>query len=226
MDKKNLIICFSSIKPEGFKKEQVQEREKNYDLALDFLIKSLPKNWDIIYNDNTLDSIDDIQNENLKSKLSSIKLVLHKNNEGNNNKGAGEHDMCKKCFLNHVENKYNWIVYFTARHIIPNSWYFNMLDSEWSNFDCVMSNPPFYYLNFKKVDASKNLYNDMLFAMKHDLFDSFVDSIDIIKLKNFHMNSENHLFDFVNSNKKINIKEIDSLGILRNDFRSFGWHLV
>jgi hypothetical protein len=101
-----------------------------------------------------------------------------------------------------------------------------MLDSEWSNFDCVMSNPPFYYLNFKKVDASKNLYNDMLFAMKHDLFDSFVDSIDIIKLKNFHMNSENHLFDFVNSNKKINIKEIDSLGILRNDFRSFGWHLV
>lgn len=222
---KNLILCFSSIRPKHFNSEQLNIREKNYDLALEFLLKCLPDNWDVIYNDNTLSDISEIYNENLKSKLKKITVVLHKDNEGSTNKGAGEHDMCRKAFLNNIHDKYNWVVYFTARHIINTPWYFNMLDGEWKDFDSVMSNPTFHYLNYDKLESANNNYNDMLFAMKFDLFKLFVDSINIDNLKTNGINSEKHLYDFVKSNKNINNKEIDFLGLLRNDSLT-GWHFV
>ena len=65
----------------------------------------------------------------------------------------------------------------------------------------------------------------MLFSMKSDVFRSFIDSIDIQTLKNQHKNSENHLYEFVQSSSLNNL-EIESLGILRNDHQSYGWHLV
>ena len=95
---KNIIFCFSSLHPSGFDKAQVEIREKNYDLALTWLLKSIPDDWDIIYNDNTLGHVDELTNISLKNNLNSnrIKILLHKNNLGSTNKGAGEHDMCKK----------------------------------------------------------------------------------------------------------------------------------
>jgi len=228
MYKKNLILCFSSIRPSQYSEDMLTTRELNYDLSLEWLLKSLPDNWDVIYNDNTLGSIDELKNESLKNRLSSdrIKLVLHNNNEGDFNKGAGEHDMCKKSFLKLNSDGYNWVTYFTARHIIPNSWYFDKLESAWSTYDSVMSNPEFYYLNnYEKTAISKGLYNDMLFSMKFDTFRNFIDSINIQKLKDQHKNSENHLYEFIQSGKFNNL-EIENLGILRNDHQSYGWHLV
>lgn len=228
MDKKNLILCFSSLRPVQYSEQMLSERELNYDLALEWLLKSIPKNWDIIYNDNTLRDLDDLKNKELKNKLDSskIKILLHNNNEGSINKGAGEHDMCKKSFDGINPEEYNWVSYFTARHIIPNSWYFNKLENEWKEYDCVMSNPGFYYLsNFEKIKSAENLYNDMLFSMKSEVFRKFIDHIDIQLLKKENKNSENHLYEFVHSGKFSN-HLIDNLGILRNDHQSHGWHLV
>jgi hypothetical protein len=228
MRKKNLILCFSSLRPSQYSEDMLKTRELNYDLSLEWLLKSLPNNWDVIYNDNTLSSLNELKNESLKNRLSNdrVKVILHNTNEGSINKGAGEHDMCRRSFLRVNPDEYNWVTYFTARHIIPNSWYFDKLESEWSSYDSIMSNPEFYYLsNYKKTNISEGLYNDMLFSMKSDVFRSFIDSIDIQTLKNQHKNSENHLYEFVQSSSLNNL-EIESLGILRNDHQSYGWHLV
>lgn len=206
----------------------LDQREKNYHLSLECLLRSIPNHWDIIYNDNTLSSLSEIQNENLKEKLSHerIKVILHNDNEGTINKGAGEHSMCKKSFETIEPEEYNWISYFTARHIIPNSWYFDNLDGDWKNYDSVMSNPPFFYLaNYLRTDPSQGLYNDMLFSMRSKTFKKFIDYIDVDLLKSRHMNSENRLYDFISSGDYKNL-EIESLGILRNDHQSYGWHLV
>ena len=121
---------------------------------------------------------------------------------------------------------YNWISYFTARHIIPNSWYFEKLDSDWKKYDSVMSNPEFFYLtNYLKSDPTPGLYNDMLFSMKSNVFKKFIDHIDVELLKRKHMNSEKHLYSFFSSDEFNNL-EIENLGILRNDHQSYGWHLV
>jgi hypothetical protein len=228
MRKKNLILCFSSLRPSQYSEDMLTSRELNYDLSLNWLLKSIPDNWDIIYNDNTLSSLDELKNESLKSRLSSdrIKVILHNTNEGSVNKGAGEHDMCRRSFLKVNPDEYNWVSYFTVRHIIPNSWYFDKLDTNWKEYDCVMSNPGFYYLsNYTKTTPTNDLYNDMLFSMKSDIFRKFIDHIDVQLLKNQHKNSENHLYDFVHS-QNLNNFEINSLGILRNDHQSDGWHLI
>lgn len=228
MHKKNLILCFSSLRPNQYAQDMLSKRELNYDLALEWLLKSLPENWDIIYNDNTLQNLDEIQNESLKNRLNDkrIKILLHKNNEGSSNKGAGEHDMCRKSFIRINPEEYNWVSYFTARHVIPNSWYFDKLDSEWLEYDSVMSNPKFHYLsNYQKTSSTDGLYNDMLFSMKSEVFKKFIDHIDVQLLKQLHKNSENHLYEFIENGSFKNL-EIDKLGILRNDHQSYGWHLV
>ena len=226
--KKNLILCFSSLRPSQYNFSMLNQREKNYDLALEWLLKSIPENWDIIYNDNTLNDLSELKNESLKSRLKNerIKIILHKDNEGSKNKGAGEHDMCRKSFIEINPEDYNWVSYFTARHIIPNSCYFDRLEKEFVDYECVMSNPNFYYLsNFEKIPSAPGMYNDMLFSAKSDVFKRFIDHIDVELLKEEHKNSENHLYEFV---KKNNLKtfELESLGILRNDHQSHGWHLI
>jgi hypothetical protein len=228
MVKKNLIMCFSSLRPLQFTYDELILREKNYDLALDWLFKSVPENWEIIYNDNTLVSIDDLVFQPLKEKLSRVnKLILHNDNHGEYNKGSGEHDMCKKCFSKLEAIDYEWVIYFTARHIIPNSGIFDSLISKYQEFDCVVSNPDFYYLsNFLKVQSASELYNDMLFAMKSTAFTRFIDFVDIELLKREHKGSEQHLFDFIKLNSDLKTIEIPQLGILRYDHQSYGWHLV
>lgn len=226
--KKNLILCFSSLRPSQYNSSMLEQREKNYDLALEWLLKSIPNNWDIIYNDNTLSSLNDLKNESLKKRLQNerIKLIFHKSNEGSKNKGAGEHDMCKNSFLEINPNDYEWISYFTARHIIPNSWYFDKIEKDLSNYECVMSNPKFYYLNnFISVSCASGSYNDMLFSMKSNIFNEFIAHIDVELLKAQHKNSENHLYEFVAGNG-LKTFELESLGILRNDHQSHGWHII
>lgn len=229
MNKKNLILCFSSIRPIQYDPEMLKSREKNYDLALEWLLNSLPTNWDLIYNDNTLSDLSDIDNESLRERLKNdrIKLILHKNNEGIQNKGAGEHDMCRKCFLEVDPNDYNWVTYFTARHIIPNSSYFDKLENEWFEYDSIMSNPVFNYLNNyeNNLPLNKDCYTDMLFSLKSYVFREFINHIDVQFLKMYHKNSEGHLYDFI-KNSNYNTLELDRLGILRNDHQSFGWHLA
>lgn len=228
MSKRNLILCFSSLRPHQYEESMLIQREKNYSLSLEWLLKSLPDHWDIIYNDNTLSNLSEIKNEELRYKLTNerIRVILHQNNEGSVNKGAGEHSMCKKSFESIDPDNYNWISYFTARHIIPNPWYFENLDNNWKDYDSVMSNPAFFYLtNYLKSDPTPGLYNDMLFSMKSDVFKKFIDHIDVELLKRNHMNSENHLYSFFSSGEFNNL-EIENLGILRNDHQSYGWHLV
>lgn len=228
MAKKNLIMCFSSLRPSQFSYEELLLREKNYDLALEWLLKSIPDSWDIIYNDNTIKSMDDLLFQPLKEKLDNVhKLILHNDNHGEFNKGAGEHDMCKKCFLQLEAEEYEWVVYFTARHIIPNSNIFESLLNKFQEFDCVVSNPDFYYLNnFLRVQSASGLYNDMLFAMKSKSFTRFIDFVDVQLLKREHKGSEQHLYDFIKLNEDINTVELPHLGILRYDHQSYGWHLV
>lgn len=225
MNKKNLILCFSSLRPNNFPKDKLFDREANYNLSLKWLLKSLPDNWDIIYNDNSLSSLDELQNLELKQQLMDLNVMLHNNNHGEINKGAGEHDMCKKSFLSINKDDYKWVTYFTARHIIPNSWYFDLLN-KFDNYNCIMSNPDFDMLsNCKTLLSAPNNYNDMLFSMKSNVFKEFVDSINIETLKRYNKNSEKHLFEFVNNKYKDSTRHLEHLGILRNDL-NIGWHLV
>ncbi len=225
MSKKNLILCFSSLRPNQLPKGSLKDREANYELSLKWFLKSLPENWDVIYNDNTISNLNELENESLRNMLSNMNVILHNNNHGSTNKGAGEHDMCDKSFRSINPSEYNWVTYFTARHIIPNSWYFDKLVNELDEYECVMSNPVFDILtNYNHLVSAPNNYNDMLFSMKSNIFKDFVDSIDVNNLKVNKKNSEEHLFEFVNNNNnKTHI--LESLGILRND-SIVGWQLI
>ena len=225
MSKKNIILCFSSLRPSNYQVDKLDSRESNYKLALEWLLKALPENWDIIYNDNTLEDLDELKNGELRNRLIGMNTMLHKSNHGASNKGAGEHDMCKKSFLTINPEEYNWVTYFTARHIISNSLYFDRLEKECEEYDCIMSNPDFDFLSdYKHLISAPNMYNDMLFSMKSNVFKNFVESIDVEYLKSKNKNSENHLFEFVKNNNYKTL-ELESLGILRND-PTLGWHLV
>lgn len=243
--KKNLIVCFSSIRPENFgfnnlnlgQTFDLSDREKDYELALTWLLKVIPENWDIVYNDNTLNSLDEIQNKELKRllKTGSLKVLLHNDNNASrftpNKKpfdiGIGYLTTCVNSFdcLNY--EKYNWITSFTARHIITTPYYFDLVENKLQEYEIILSNPVHYYFDkkFPNKQPIGNWYNDMLFSMKADVYKKYIQSIDIEKLRIPYTHSEKHLYNFVNA-ADYKVKKLEYLGILRNNYSDFGWHLV
>lgn len=225
---KNLVIASCSLKPSNFAQKVKEYREIEYLNCIKQLLRVLPKNYEIIICENTIDNTSDILNEELN-------LLLKENNtfflgsENNNleNIGFGELKMLHTLIKKHDLNKYKFISCLSARKFYTCPYVFEKTNS--LNKEALISNPDFLFLNGNyRVNPKENLYATMFYSMKTSTMIEYANfAYEIIKKKektflnliNRKLNgSEQILFEFI-KRKKISYEYIDWLGIIRNDWR-------
>jgi hypothetical protein len=203
-----------------------------YAIALWNLIQNISADTYICIVENTT-SEDKIENDKLKILLANpkitYKIFLNQNNLGSKNKGAGELQMCQAVLssLGEKLNQYNWIIYYTSRHI--------MFDTEeiekqtrCDNVSILISNPSYILSNKNILPVASGNYNDMLFAMRTPLFVEYCSNIDPEKLVREKMNSERYLFLFIEEKikQKISIADLEEIPLIRYDYAIQEMHLV
>ena len=216
----NLIFCSASF---HIKHVNNDLRENEYYFCIQQLLRFLPKNFEIVICDNTIKTIDNIKNENLKNILSTVKFLILNKNIGESNIGMGELDELIHVSNNIDFNKYDKIVYMTLRKIVTTPWVFEKANNMTKN--ALISNPEFLHLdsnyNFKYNTPTPFLYNDMFFALSSKLMLEYVNySKEHINfnLKN-SIGSEQNLYKFINENK-IEYEWLKCLGFIRIDYKA------
>ena len=157
---KNLILCFSSIHVHS---DSENNRELEYQMCYEQLLRIVPNNFDIIFLDNTMDSF-----ESLSPRVEKLKSIISKNTHlfrnynlgANGNKGMGELEMLLTAYDKFSFDEYEKICYFTGRRIVTCPYVFdktNTLDK-----DALMSNPPLLQImTGQEHPVNPELYNDM-----------------------------------------------------------------
>ena len=217
---KNLIFCSAAF---HVKQYPYNIRENEYYYCLKQLLKMIPENFDIVVCDNTIKSIENLENKNLKELLSKVKFFILNRNIGENNIGMGELDELIYTSENINFNDYNKIVYFTLRKIVTNPWIFEKVNA--MNKNALLSNPPLLHIksdmNFKESGSAPLLYNDMFFALSSYLMISYIEySKQRIKYTlQYQIGSEQNLYKFINENK-IEYEWLECLGLIRIDYKA------
>lgn len=202
----------------------IDQRENEYYYCLKQLLRVVPKNFEIVVCDNTINKIDDIKLNTLKNiLLNNVKFVILNRNIGEKNIGIGELDE-----LIHVSTimdfkKYNKIVYLTLRKFISNSYVFEKVNN--MSKDALLSNPPFLHIDGNNSEiyfsnSTPNLYNDMFFSLSSTLMNEYVNYSKLNLINNLKngVGSEQNLFNFVNE-YKIDYEWLEYLGFIRIDYK-------
>ena len=124
----NLIFCSCSFHISHY---SLEIRENEYYFCFQQLLRMIPDNFDIAICDNTINSINDLSNQNLRNILynKKIKLFILNKNIGKGNIGMGELDELIYVSSNINFLKYNKVVYWTSRKIITNPWLFEKVNN-------------------------------------------------------------------------------------------------
>ena len=198
-------------------------RENEYYFCLKQLLRVIPSNFEIVVCDNSIQTINDLQSNELKNELKKVKFMILNRNIGNKNIGMGELDELVYVYDNIDFTKYDKIVYFTLRKFVANPYVFEKVNM--MNKNALISNPTFLHIRnnftFNYSVPTPNLYNDMFFSLSSQLMINYVEySKNRINynLQN-GVGSEQNLFNFINENK-IDYEWLDSLGFLRIDYRA------
>ena len=216
---KNLIFCSASFHIQQYSHDI---RENEYYYCLKQLLKMIPENFDIVVCDNTIESLENITNTNLKELLSKVKFLILNRNIGQQNIGMGELDELIYTSENINFKDYDKIVYFTLRKFVTNPWIFEKVNN--MNKNTLLSNPPFLHIrsnmNFEERETTPLLYNDMFFALSSDLMLSYIEYSKqriTYNLQN-QIGSEQNLYNFINENK-IEYDWLEYLGLIRIDYK-------
>ena len=86
----NLVLVFSSFHVDS---DPNREREEEYAICYEQLLRILPKKFNALFCDNTISDLSDLKNERLKNVLKNKLKMFYNNNIGKTNKGLGELDM-------------------------------------------------------------------------------------------------------------------------------------
>lgn len=229
---KILFICLSSYQPKNSDFLSRYNRQELYAVALWNLINETKGQADICVVENTVEQENSIENDNLKTVLKdstvTYKFLINNNELGTINKGAGEFTMCKAVIdkLGEDIKKYDWIVYYTSRHILyklPD--FMQLLNTSAS--DIIISNPSYILPDASTLKSAPGNYNDMLFAMKPEIFIEYCASMDPEKLVEKRMNSEAQLFNFVEEfkGKGKKAETLEDLWLCRYDYVMKHMHL-
>jgi hypothetical protein len=218
---KNLLFASASFHIPKYYNNSLRENE--YLFCLKQLLRFIPYNYDIIVCDNTINTIDEIESNELKNELNNVNFIILNRNIGTNNIGMGELDELIHVCSNVDFKKYEKVAYFTLRKIITNPYVFEKAAN--MKKDALISNPPFlhikpnYQFNYSK--PSKQLFNDMFFVLKSDIMLKYVEYSMSNMTYNIHnkIGSEQNLFNFIND-QNVDYEEIDSLGFIRIDYKS------
>ena len=216
-NKSNLAIVFSTfIVGSG---EALNKRLKEYAACYKQLLRVIPSSFDLIFVDNSIISINDIENDSLKSILSNQKLFLTHNNEGIANKGVGELSML--CELSQQVDllAYEKICYCTGRKYFTCPYSFEKAES--SNYEALVSDADYMFLDGTLLISDKKMYNDMFFAMKSSTMKEFISQTQP-RLKDMTknmINSETNLYNFIHDNN-IDYQLLPFLGLIRSDMHA------
>ncbi len=212
---KNLALAFCSVRPSQLPEYIRDGREEEYLICLNQLKRVIPESYDLLICENTIDSLDDLKNQNLKDLFydSETDLSGSKNNIGTRNKGRGELLMLKNA-LNKIDlNKYKNVSYITARRFFTCPYVFEKTES--LQKQALVSNPDFFFLNGRYIESEKRgMYNDMFFSMNTDVI---CDYADYAMSGNDSIGSEQTLYNFINT-KGIEYEWLDWLGLIRNNW--------
>lgn len=210
----NLVIAFCCFRPKQYTEKMNDFREIEHLSALKQLQRVMLKNFDLLIINNTK-----VKNDKLMDFLDYENYIEIHSNTGTKNKGIGELAMLQRLNGKGMLNKYEKIIYFGGRNLITSSHIFEKTNSMTS--DALVSNAPYMYLNGDFMEAHDELYNTNAFAMKRDILQRFSDSIDFEYMLMAKMGVEQMLYEFIHKNS-INYKEIEWLGIIRNDWQRTG----
>ena len=218
---RNLALAFCSIRPSQLSQELCDAREVEYEVCLRQLRRVLPKSYDLVICENTIDKEEQLKSQSLLSLLkeSHVLLTGSKSNIGTVNKGLGELLMLKIAMENLDYKNYENISYISARKIFTCPYAFER--TETLKADALISNPDFLYIDGRFLPSHKDgMYNDMFFSMKSNVMKKYADE-SFEKLQYLGENSigsEQNLFSFVDRNK-VSHEWIDWLGLVRNDWQ-------
>lgn len=217
---KNLIFCSAAFHIPSCDNTL---RENEYLFCLKQLKRMIPNNFDIVVCDNTVNNIENIQNQELKQELLSVSFMILQRNIGSQNIGMGELDQLIFVSQNIDFSQYDKIVYFTLRKIVTNPYIFDKVNS--MQKQALISNPIILRINntyqYQYYPASPDLYNDMFFALSSDLMKKYVE----YSKKNISHNlansigSEQNLYNFIQNNN-IDFEWLEFLGLIRIDYRA------
>ncbi len=89
---KNLALAFCSIRPSQYPDNVCDNREKEYLRSLKQLQRVLPKSFDLLVCENTIDDARQIKNDDLRDYLNDTEMCAtgSESNMGTANKGMGE----------------------------------------------------------------------------------------------------------------------------------------
>lgn len=214
---KNLLLTFSSFHVSS---DKTFEREKEYFICYDQLLRLLPKSFDVYFIDNTSQNLESIKNNNLKQLLASNNFFSYDYNLGQINKGLGELEMLSRAKNIINFSNYKNISYLTGRRIITCPYIFEKTDAMIK--EALISNPPLIRVCDGHVyESDKTSYNDMFFSMKSDIMHKYIDfSQRFLSVDNREIGSEQILYKFVNE-QKISYEWLEFLGMIRNDWNQY-----
>ena len=215
---KNLALGFTSLRPASLLENVCDAREDEYLICLKQLKRVLPKSFDFIICENTIDDPQQIKNDELREFLAGEELVAtgSESNIGTSNKGMGELLQLKTALDETDIHKYENVSYITARRFYTCPYVFER--TERLEKQALLSNPDFVFLDGRVLESYKGpLYNDMFFSMKMESMLKYAE-YSMEELQNNlsqHIGSEYNLYNFVTKNN-IEYEWVDWLGIIRN----------
>ena len=218
---KNLALAFCSIRPSQYPDNVCDNREKEYLRSLKQLQRVLPKSFDLLVCENTIDDAGQIKNDELRDFLNDTEMCAtgSESNMGTANKGMGELTLLKSGLDQIDPDDYENIAYVTGRQFYTCPYVFER--TERLEKDALLSYPDFVFLDGRVQENEKGkLFNDMFFSMKSDKMVMYADfSIQRMdyNLQN-QIGSEYNLYDFVERNN-IEYEWLDFLGLIRNDWQ-------
>ena len=161
---RNLALGFTSLRPASLPEKVCDAREDEYLICLKQLKRVLPKSFDFIICENTIDNPQEIKNDELREFLDGEDLVAtgSESNIGTSNKGMGELLQLKTALDETDIDKYENICYVTARRFYTCPYVFERTES--LKKQALLSNPDFVFLDGRVLESYKGpLYNDMFF---------------------------------------------------------------
>jgi hypothetical protein len=205
------------------------DRQTVYAIALNRLLKAMPKGTDVVIAENTIGSLADVTpvlQEELRRKEVIRHVFVQNNTLGAQNKGAGEYVMCRAVAdqLGRDLEKYEWVIYFTSRYPMPFPLVFDYI-AKHPQADAIMGNVSYLFSDGRTVPSAPGNFNDIIFAMRREHFLAYVESMNPELLAKQHMNSETNLFNFVHD-RKLKFHEVHRWGTLRYDYKEFQMQVI
>lgn len=220
---KNLALVFCSIRPEQLSSYVCEQREIEYYNCVKQIQRVLPKSFELIICENTINHPEEIQNSEIRDFFSALEIISlgSESNIGKRNKGCGEllmlHEALKEVNLDDYQN----VSYITGRRLWTCPYAFEKTEN--SNYDAVVVQNDHVYLNGIVRCNERNNFNDTYFSMKSNLMKDYSDysMSRIEELSQKHISSEINLYDFIHE-KNIKHEILNWLGIIRNEWERSG----